>query len=75
MADDLSDDEQRIEQRRASTTREQLLRAELVQVRDELRALLEQLDRLGVQPEPAQSAVVTAVVPKTILLHIGSVRR
>lgn len=77
MANDPSDDAARgSERRRAPSARELALRAELINVRHDLRTLLAELDRLS-HPEsvPPQSAVVTAVVPKTVLMHQGSVRR
>lgn len=58
------------EPRRAPTARELALRAELIQVRHELKLLLEDIERTH-QPASSgvQSAVVTAVVNKTVLMH------
>ncbi len=55
--------------RRAPSARELALRAELMHLRHELSSLLGELDALSkVAVVPAQSAVITAVVPKTHLL-------
>lgn len=51
----------------AASARELALRAELMYLRLELRALLDELGRLGAESTPMRSAVVTAVVPKTKL--------
>lgn len=60
------------EPRRAPTARELALRAELIQVRHELKLLLEDIERTHQHPpSPLQSAVVTAVVNKTVLMHQG----
>ncbi len=58
----------------AQATRELSLRAELIQVRNELAALLSSLDRRAAAEqvageEPKVRATVTAVVPKTALLN------
>ena len=61
------------ELRRAPTARELALRAELIQVRHDLKLLLEDIERTHQQtPSPLQSAVVTAVVSKTTLMHPAS---
>ena len=58
------------ELRRAPSARELALRAELIQVRQELKLLLEDIERTHQHaPSPLQSAVVTAVVNKTVLMH------
>jgi hypothetical protein len=55
---------------RAPSARELALRAELIQVRHELKLLLEGLERVKQAPaSPMQSAVVTAVVNKTVLMQ------
>ena len=60
------------ERSRAPSARELALRAELIQVRHELRCLLEELERGREKPKsPVKSAVVTAVVAKTQLIHQG----
>jgi len=64
-----------MERRRGPSARELSLRSELISVRHDLRGLLAELDRIAAQPvAPVQSAVVTAVVPKTVLMH-NSTRR
>jgi hypothetical protein len=77
MANDRADDERRaMERRRGPSARELSLRSELISIRHDLRGLLAELDRLAAQPvSPVQSAVVTAVVPKTVLMHHNSTRR
>jgi len=77
MANDAFDDGGRsIERRRAPSARELALRTELINVRHDLKALLDELDRLAAEPiAPVQSAVVTAVVPKTVLMHHHPTRR
>ncbi|MDB4989382.1 MAG: hypothetical protein JWN04_4560 [Myxococcaceae bacterium] len=63
----------KIERSRAPSARELALRAELIQVRHELKLLLEDLERVRTQSAlPAQSAVVTQVVAKTQLMNQGS---
>jgi hypothetical protein len=60
----------KFERSRAPSARELALRAELIQVRHELKALLEDIDRLKqVEVQPVQSAVVTQVVTKTVLMQ------
>lgn len=56
-----------------TASRELRLRAELIQVRNDLKGLLEQLSpQPGAEPaEPVTTAVVTAVVPKTVLMQRG----
>jgi len=67
-SDGLTAYEQR--ERRAPSARELSLRSELLHVRHELRSLLADLERLAEQPSvPIQSAVVTAVVSRTVLIH------
>jgi hypothetical protein len=57
-------------ERRAPSARELSLRTELVHVRHELRALLDDLDRVVREPsQPVHSAVVTAVVTRTVLIQ------
>ncbi len=64
------------ERRRAPSARELALRAELMHVRHELSSLLGELDALSkVGVAPMQCAVVTAVVPKTVLLPQHSLAR
>jgi hypothetical protein len=53
--------------RRAPSARVLALRAELLYLRHELQKLLDGLD--AVTEVVSTSAVVTAVVPKTVLLH------
>jgi len=75
MANDRFDNEPPTgERRRAPSARELALRAELIQVRHELKTLLDDLHKVTVDAEsPMQSAVVTAVVARTTL--IPQVRR
>jgi len=77
MANERAEDERRARERgRAPTARELSLRSELINIRHELRSLLVELDDLAAKPvAPVQSAVVTAVVPKTVLMHHNSTRR
>ncbi|MDB4973283.1 MAG: hypothetical protein JWN48_1624 [Myxococcaceae bacterium] len=64
------------ERSRAPSARELALRAELIQVRHELKLLLDDLDRVRAKPPlPAQSAVVTQVVTKTALMNHGAQSR
>jgi hypothetical protein len=57
------------ERRRAPSARELALRAELIQVRHELKTLLDDLHKVAVETEsPMQSAVVTSVVARTSLI-------
>jgi DNA-binding transcriptional MerR regulator len=55
--------------------RELVLRAELLQVRNELEALLAELDRQTARPATPETraprATVTAVIPKTVLMQPG----
>jgi DNA-binding transcriptional MerR regulator len=55
----------------ARASRELVLRAELLSVRSDLVALLDQLDRQGSAAElaPPTQVTVTAVVPKTVLIE------
>ena len=55
----------------AEATRELSLRAELIQVRNDLGELLSALDapRTHTSVSPVEHAVVTAVVPKTVLIQ------
>jgi hypothetical protein len=72
MANDSSDDQTLNDLRRAPSARELGLRAELIQVRHELRSLLDELDRVAAPVvEPVQSAVVTSVVPRAAMLQQG----
>lgn len=57
-------------ERVAPSARELALRSELLHVRHELRSLLDDLESLAREPSvPVQSAVVTAVVSRTVLIH------
>ena len=60
------------ERRRIPSGRELSLRAELIQVRHELKTLLDDLSRVAAAVEsPVQSAVVMSVVSRTTLIpHI-----
>jgi hypothetical protein len=58
---------------RAPSARVLALRAELLYLRHELQALLDSLD--AVSEVAPTSAVVTAVVPKTVLMHHQPLRR
>ena len=60
---------------RVPSARVLALRTELLHLRHDLQALLFQLDSVNEAVPHVQSAVVTAVVPKTVLLHHGSSRR
>lgn len=77
MANDRYDNEpppgERLRHRSAQpTARELSLRAELIQVRHELKNLLDDLHSVTVEKESqVQSAVVTAVVSRTALMHHG----
>ena len=61
------------DRRRIPSGRELSLRAELIQVRHELKTLLDELARAGAEEveKPRQSAVVTAVVARTALIPQG----
>jgi hypothetical protein len=71
------DDEQSpvSESGRAPSARVLALRTELLHLRHDLQALLYQLDSVNEAVPHVQSAVVTAVVPKTVLMHHGPLRR
>ncbi|MET0339729.1 MAG: hypothetical protein ABW252_01950 [Polyangiales bacterium] len=74
MGSERDDDEQSPSTaRRPPSARVLALRAELLYLRHELQALLESLD--AASEVVSTSAVVTAVVPKTVLLHHPSTRR
>jgi hypothetical protein len=60
---------------RVPSARVLALRTELLHLRHDLQALLFQLDSVSEAVPHVQSAVVTAVVPKTVLLHHGPSRR
>lgn len=61
------DDDPQSPGRRAPSARVLALRAELLYLRHELQALLDGLD--VVREDVSTSAVVTSVVPKTVLMH------
>lgn len=65
-----ADAHERTAERRSPSARELALRSELLHVRHELRALLDDLERMKREPaRPVQSAVVTAVVSRTVLIQ------
>lgn len=61
------------DRRRIPSGRELSLRAELIQVRHELKTLLDDLTRVSTEEveKPRQSAVVTSVVARTALIPQG----
>jgi len=71
-APDRQDDEPGTgERRRIPSGRELSLRAELIQVRHELKMLLDDITRVSAAVEsPVQSAVVTSVVSRTTLIPL-----
>jgi len=69
------DDEQSPESGCVPSARVLALRTELLHLRHDLQALLCQLDSVSEAVPHVQSAVVTAVVPKTVLMHHGPSRR
>ena len=67
---ELANAHERSSDRTSPSARELALRAELLRVRHELRALLDDLERMKREPaHPVQSAVVTAVVSRTVLIQ------